>query len=103
MTVSDIDPNKRAGELPTDEVNKTAIVLNNPLRFKIPMYMINRNRSAYDITTVHDVMDSESFNNVVISTSMSPTVSTSFSLITGTLRHPRRSCPQLKRRSSRIL
>eukprot|EP00450_Noctiluca_scintillans_P038949 CAMPEP_0194478402 /NCGR_PEP_ID=MMETSP0253-20130528/1857_1 /TAXON_ID=2966 /ORGANISM="Noctiluca scintillans" /LENGTH=152 /DNA_ID=CAMNT_0039317483 /DNA_START=56 /DNA_END=514 /DNA_ORIENTATION=+ len=44
----DIDLNKRAGELTTDEVNKIVAVLNNPLQFKIPAYMLNRNRDVKD-------------------------------------------------------
>ena len=46
ITVSDIDINKRAGELITDEVNKTVTLLNNPLQFKIRVYMLDRNRSV---------------------------------------------------------
>ena len=82
MTVRDIDLNKRAGELSTDEVNKIAAVLKNSCQFKIPAHMLNRNRTSRDITVVYSVTDKESFNNVkvwVTSTSMSPTVSTSFS------------------------
>merc|ERR1712211_77555 len=38
----DIDLNKRAGELTTDEVNKIVAVISNPLQFKIPAYLLNR-------------------------------------------------------------
>merc|ERR1712194_820597 len=44
----DIDMNKRAGELTTDEVNKIVAVMNNPLQFKIPSWMLNRNRDTKD-------------------------------------------------------
>ena len=64
ITVSDADFNKFAGELSTDEVNKIATVLNNSCQFKILAHMLNRNRSAHDITVVYNVTDKESFNNV---------------------------------------
>eukprot|EP00438_Fugacium_kawagutii_P002429 Skav223205 [mRNA] locus=scaffold2072:71599:87511:+ [translate_table: standard] len=40
----DIDLNKRAGELTTDEVNKIVAVVARPkpLEFKIPAWMLNR-------------------------------------------------------------
>merc|ERR1719299_111882 len=44
----DIDLEKRAGELSTDEVNKIVAVLNNPLQFKIPSYMLNKRRDYKD-------------------------------------------------------
>merc|ERR1739848_381628 len=40
----DIDLNKRAGELTTDEVNKVVAVASSPLQFKIPSWMLNRQR-----------------------------------------------------------
>ena len=48
----------------SDEINKIATVSNNPLQFKIPGYVLSRNRSTHDITRVYDVTDKESFNNV---------------------------------------
>ena len=66
MTVRGIDLNRRADELSTDEVNKIATVLNNSCQFKIPVHMLNRNRSAQDITVVYDVTSKESFSNVMV-------------------------------------
>ena len=60
---TDIDINKHAGELSTDEVNKNETVLIDSCQFKIPANMLNRN-SAHDITLVCDVTDKESFNSV---------------------------------------
>ena len=66
MTVRDIDLNKHAEELSTDEVEMIATVLNNSFQFKIPAHMLNRNRSAQDITVVYDVTSKESFSNVMV-------------------------------------
>merc|ERR1712226_581529 len=44
----DIDLNKRAGELTTDEINKVVAVISNPLQFKIPAWMLNRQRDVKD-------------------------------------------------------
>ena len=44
----DIDLNKRAGELTTDEVNKIVAVVSKPLEFKIPAWMLNRQRDVKD-------------------------------------------------------
>merc|ERR1712125_49255 len=44
----DIDLNKRAGELSTDEINKVVAVISNPLQFKIPAWMLNRQRDVKD-------------------------------------------------------
>merc|ERR1719273_2493843 len=44
----DIDLNKRAGELTTDEVNKIVAVISNPLQFKIPSWMLNKQRDTKD-------------------------------------------------------
>ena len=53
-TTTDIDINKHAGELSTDEVNKSETVLNNSCQFKIPAHILSpwstmsrtRNRST---------------------------------------------------------
>ena len=86
MTVRDIDLNKCEDELSTDEVNKIATVLNNSCQFKISAHVLNRSRSAQDITVVYEVTSKESSSNVMVwwvrSTSMSPTVSTGFLLRT---------------------
>ena len=48
----------------SDEANKIETVLNNPLQFKIPGYVLNRSENAHDIIiTVLDVTDKESSNN----------------------------------------
>merc|ERR1712224_1147614 len=44
----DIDMNKRAGELTTDEINKVVAVISNPLQFKIPNWFLNRQRNYKD-------------------------------------------------------
>merc|ERR1712118_517260 len=44
----DIDLNKRAGDLTTDEINKIVAVISNPLQFKIPSWMLNRQRDVKD-------------------------------------------------------
>merc|ERR1712226_1064513 len=44
----DIDLNKRAGELTTDEINKIVAVISNPLQFKIPSWMLNKQRDTKD-------------------------------------------------------
>ena len=49
----------------SDEANKIETVLNNPLQFKIPVYVLNRSENAHDIIIiVFDVTDKESSNNV---------------------------------------
>merc|ERR1712151_647664 len=40
----DIDLEKRAGELTTDEMEKITTVIQNPLQFRIPVWMLNRQR-----------------------------------------------------------
>ena len=63
MTGRDIHLNKHADELFTDEVEMIATVLNKRYQFKIPAHMLNRNRSAPDITVVYDVTSKESSSN----------------------------------------
>jgi len=50
----DIDLDKRAGELTTDEVNKVVAVLNNPLQFKVPAWFLNRQRDFKDGKSSHN-------------------------------------------------
>merc|ERR1712007_77131 len=38
----------RAGELTTDEINKIVAVISNPLQFKIPSWMLNKQRDTKD-------------------------------------------------------
>merc|ERR1712216_431965 len=40
----DIDMNKRAGELTTDEINKVVAVISNPTQFKIPKWFLNHQK-----------------------------------------------------------
>jgi small subunit ribosomal protein S18e len=47
----DIDMNKRAGELTTDEVNKIVAVISNPIQYRIPAWMLNRQRDTKTGTT----------------------------------------------------
>ena len=35
----------------SDEINKIATVSNNPLQFKIPVYVLNRSENTHDTTT----------------------------------------------------
>merc|ERR1711865_340968 len=44
----DIPLDKRAGELDVNEINKVVAVLSNPLQFKVPHYMLNRQRDIKD-------------------------------------------------------
>ncbi|KAJ3426028.1 40S ribosomal protein S18-RELATED [Anaeramoeba flamelloides] len=41
---ADIDVNKRAGELSTEEIDKIVKVMENPLDFKIPTWFLNRQK-----------------------------------------------------------
>merc|ERR1711879_646901 len=41
---AEVDPNKRAGELSQDEVEKLVAIINNPKQFKIPEWFLNRQR-----------------------------------------------------------
>lgn len=47
---ADIDTTRRAGELKPDEVEKIVAVLQNPQEFKIPVWMLNRQRDIIDGT-----------------------------------------------------
>merc|ERR1712194_966581 len=40
----DIDLNKRAGELTTDDVNKIVAVMSSPLQFKVLAWFLNRRK-----------------------------------------------------------
>ena len=45
---ADVDPNKRAGELSEEEIEKLVTILNNPLQYKIPTWFLNRQRDIKD-------------------------------------------------------
>lgn len=50
----DIDLEKRAGELTTDEVNKIVAVMGAPLQFKVPVWMLNRRKDFKDGKSLHN-------------------------------------------------
>eukprot|EP00619_Florenciella_sp_RCC1007_P014108 CAMPEP_0205906442 /NCGR_PEP_ID=MMETSP1325-20131115/1949_1 /ASSEMBLY_ACC=CAM_ASM_000708 /TAXON_ID=236786 /ORGANISM="Florenciella sp., Strain RCC1007" /LENGTH=146 /DNA_ID=CAMNT_0053272457 /DNA_START=29 /DNA_END=469 /DNA_ORIENTATION=+ len=41
---AEVDPNKRAGELTQDEVEKLVAIIQNPKQFKIPAWFLNRQK-----------------------------------------------------------
>jgi small subunit ribosomal protein S18e len=45
---ADIDPNKRAGELSEEEVEKLTTVMHNPRDYKIPDWFLNRQKDHKD-------------------------------------------------------
>ena len=47
---AEIDTNKRAGELTPEEVDKIVAVMTKPLDFKIPVWMLNRQKDVIDGT-----------------------------------------------------
>ena len=47
---ADIDTTRRAGELKPEQVEKIVAVLQNPQEFKIPVWMLNRQRDIVDGT-----------------------------------------------------
>ena len=81
--------------------------MNNSCQFKILAHMLNRNRSAHDITVLYNVTDKESFNYVKslgeIDERATDGANKPLPPRTSAVRHPRRRCSQKKRRSSRIL
>merc|ERR1712159_941730 len=49
---AEIDPNKRAGDLGPDEIEKIVTIINRPLQF-IPPWMVNRTKDIKDGKTTH--------------------------------------------------
>jgi small subunit ribosomal protein S18e len=45
---ADVDPDKRAGELSDEEIDKLVTILTNPLQYKIPTWFLNRQRDWKD-------------------------------------------------------
>ena len=45
---ADIDMNKRAGELTSDEVDRIITIVQNPRQFKIPDWFLNRQKDVKD-------------------------------------------------------
>ncbi|PTU18065.1 hypothetical protein P175DRAFT_0503952 [Aspergillus ochraceoroseus IBT 24754] len=56
---ADVDLNKRAGELTTEELERVVTILQNPTQYKIPSWFLNRQR---DIT---DGKDSQVLSNAL--------------------------------------
>jgi len=50
---ADIDINRRAGQLSTDEIEKIVAIVNNPLQFKIPPWFLNRQKDIKDGKNKH--------------------------------------------------
>ncbi|OJJ59687.1 hypothetical protein ASPSYDRAFT_175730 [Aspergillus sydowii CBS 593.65] len=45
---ADVDLNKRAGELTTEELERIVTILQNPTQYKIPTWFLNRQRDIVD-------------------------------------------------------
>ncbi|WVQ80214.1 40S ribosomal protein S18-B [Cryptococcus sp. DSM 104549] len=45
---ADVDLNKRAGELNSDELERIVTIMQNPAQFKIPAWFLNRQRDIND-------------------------------------------------------
>ncbi|KAG5513369.1 hypothetical protein PMAC_001432 [Pneumocystis sp. 'macacae'] len=45
---ADIDTNKRAGELTTDELERIVTIIQNPIAYKIPTWFLNSQRAITD-------------------------------------------------------
>jgi ribosomal protein S13 len=45
---ADVDLNKRAGELNTDELERIVTILQSPAQFKIPTWFLNRQKDIVD-------------------------------------------------------
>jgi ribosomal protein S13 len=45
---AEIEMTKRAGELTPDEIEKVVAILQDPKKFNIPMWMVNRRRDKFD-------------------------------------------------------
>ncbi|MRB67466.1 30S ribosomal protein S13, partial [Bacillus thuringiensis] len=45
---ADVDPNKRAGEMSDEEVEKLLTIMSNPRQYKIPDWFLNRQKDVKD-------------------------------------------------------
>merc|ERR1712146_671756 len=45
---AEVDLNKRAGELPAEEVERLVTIVQNPRQFKVPYWMLNRKKDVKD-------------------------------------------------------
>jgi len=52
---ADIDLNKRAGELLQEDINKIVAIATNPTQFKIPNWLLNRQKDVKDGKNKHVV------------------------------------------------
>lgn len=50
---ADVDLNKRAGELNSDELERIVTIMQNPAQFKIPAWFLNRQRDLIDGKNSH--------------------------------------------------
>nr|XP_019046859.1 40S ribosomal protein S18 [Kwoniella bestiolae CBS 10118]OCF25789.1 40S ribosomal protein S18 [Kwoniella bestiolae CBS 10118] len=50
---ADVDLNKRAGELNSDELERIVTIMQNPAQFKIPNWFLNRQRDIVDGKNSH--------------------------------------------------
>ncbi|GFZ51635.1 40S ribosomal protein S18-A [Saitozyma sp. JCM 24511] len=50
---ADVDLNKRAGELNSDELERIVTIMQNPAQFKIPNWFLNRQKDINDGKNVH--------------------------------------------------
>ena len=61
LTVTGIDSRKKAGYLSDDDVTKIDDAIKDPLRFKIPVWMVNRKRDPEDGTDKHLIGSNATF------------------------------------------
>merc|ERR1712071_374760 len=52
---ADVDLNKRAGELNSDELERIVTIMQNPAQFKIPTWFLNRRKDITDGKNLHVV------------------------------------------------
>jgi len=50
---ADVDLNKRAGELNSDELERIVTIMQNPAQFKIPTWFLNRRKDMTDGKNLH--------------------------------------------------
>ncbi|KAF8822859.1 ribosomal protein RPS18 [Cardiosporidium cionae] len=50
---ADIDINKRAGQLSREEIQKVVAIVEDPTRFKIPIWFLNRRKDTVDGKSKH--------------------------------------------------
>merc|ERR1712078_851349 len=50
---ADVDLNKRAGELTSEELERIVTIIQNPTQYKIPTWFLNRQRDIVDGKDIH--------------------------------------------------